>query len=217
MKQKIALSLFFILLINGILYSQCEDKDFFFNLRAGMNRFDATTAIALNKNITSLRSDGSNEDANMYYEFNNHSCINGDNHTIRLSFKKGRLWSWDLKISFATTALNECVDNYNRIINAYKKQYPIHSDGYVGSEGIENRQEKTGELYTFYKSQEIMNEMNDLKEGETKDYEGEYYTVSYRFDYEVEYNRDKKEWLRTGKIRGCIIELVYMNTTFKSN
>lgn len=162
MKNIIICLLIFISFTICKVYAQCNTSNLF-PVKHGINKFQALNTLNLINNITEIKTTEGYIDPSeknpinySYITFKNriNNCIYSKDYKFKLAFSDDKLYSIDLEIFFKTDEYNNCLKNYNLILNSLKKEFTFYDESEIYNS--EDKKEQTGTGWFLYKTKEKM-------------------------------------------------------------
>ncbi len=201
------------LLFSGLIHGQCTYKEIF-PVEHGISKFKATTALAAARII--IKDEQSNKyslaywdkpdylngdsvyKSTIHYDYSFHPCFEGNENELQLSFVDDMLYKIETTVVYSNTQFNECIANYNKLVEILKVQFPYWEE--FQSKTVDT-QEQLGEGLWFTRVPE--HELDELKI--------EVLSIGYEIEYEREWSDYKKEWYRTGNVVSYKIEIQFVD------
>ena len=178
------------------VYCQCNTNELF-QVKHGMTKFQSINILNLNDNVINIEDirnywrhpDHLNGDSIYFSQVNfrikSHNCVKSNENIVLLSFEDHRLTKITLRIWFEPENLNNCLLNYNLILESLKKEFPFYERTSITNP---ETNEQIGEGYWLFDSLESKKEMLIKVK------------IDYCLEYEMKWNSNTKESYKTGKI-----------------
>ena len=208
MKRFIILIIVFGLLSSIETLGQCY-TDLLFPVKVEMSKFQAINTLNLQENVYEVK-DALNywnhpeylDGDSIYYsqvnfKFRKHNCIKSTDNIVLLSFADQKLYQLTLRIWFMPKDFDECLANYNQILESLKMEFPYYN-GFITSN--KETDEQIGEGFWMYKSEE---EKHKDKFEEV--------SIGYKIKYEKKWSEYYKELYKTGNIDKYLLEITFSN------
>jgi hypothetical protein len=187
---------------------QCS-LDKLFPVKVGISKFQAINTLNLQNNISEVRDllnywsqpdylkGDSIFESQVNFKFKTHTCVHNTNNIVLLSFADKKLYKITLRIWFKPNEFNQCLVNYDQILESLKIEYPYYKH-FISS----NREtdEQIGEGFWMYRSQEE----------EYKD-KFEMISIEYKMEHEIIWNKYTDEMVKTGTIDKYLLEITFVN------